>query len=212
MEKLTLNRKEELANTLTHGIGVLLAVIAIPLLISTSVNLNSLGEIIGVSIYTFSFLLVFSVSTIYHSLFEPNLKKVFKILDHISIYFLIAGSYTPFILFFSNSQSGIILLSTLWGLTLFGTVLKIFFIGKFEIVSVIIYLLMGWSILVMPSTFFELIPNLCLNLIIAGGLLYSFGVVFYMWKKLKYHHAVWHVFVLVGGGCHFVAVGLAVVN
>ena len=184
--------------------------IAIPLLISNSVNLNSLEEIIGVSIYTFSFLLVFSVSTIYHCLFEPNLKKVFKIIDHISIYFLIAGSYTPFILFFSNSQSGIFLLSTLWGLTFLGTILKIFFIEKYEIISVIIYLLMGWSILIMPSTFFEVIPNLCLNLIIAGGIFYSVGVVFYLWEKLKYNHAIWHVFVLVGGICHFLAVGLSV--
>lgn len=205
-------KKEELANTLTHGIGVLFAVIAIPLLISNSVMHNSLEKIIGVSIYAFSFLLVFSVSTIYHSVYEPDLKKVFKIIDHISIYFLIAGSYTPFILFFSNSQSGTILLITLWGLTLFGTIFKVFFIEKFEIVSVIIYLLMGWSILIMPSTFFELIPNLCLNLIIVGGIFYSVGVVFYLWDKLKYNHAIWHVFVLVGGICHFMAVGLSVTH
>jgi len=212
MKELTLNRKEELANTLTHGIGVLFAVIAIPSLISNSVMHNSFEKIIGVSIYAFSFLLVFSVSTIYHCLFDPNLKKVFKIIDHISIYFLIAGSYTPFILFFSYSQSGIILLSALWGLTLLGTILKIFFIGKFEIISVVIYLLMGWSIVVLPSTFFELIPNSCLNLIIAGGIFYSAGVVFYLWDKLKYNHAIWHVFVLVAGICHFVAVGIAVTH
>ncbi len=203
-------KQEELANSLTHGIGVLFAVIAIPLLISNSVIHNSLEKIIGVSIYAFSFLLVFSVSTIYHSVFEPDLKKVFKIIDHISIYFLIAGSYTPFILFFSNSQSGIILLATLWTLTFLGTIFKVFFIEKFEIVSVIIYLLMGWSILIMPSTFFELIPNLCLNLIIAGGIFYSAGVVFYLWNKLKYNHAIWHMFVLIGGICHFMAVGLSV--
>ena len=212
MRKLRIEEKEELANILTHGIGVLFAIIAIPLLISNSVNLNSWQEIIGVSIYTFSFLLVFSISSIYHSIFEPNFKKVFKILDHISIYFLIAGSYTPFILFFSKSISGTILISALWGLTLIGMIFKIFFVEKFDVVSVIIYLLMGWSIVFLPSTFFDLIPSLCLNLIIAGGIFYSVGVVFYLWNKLNYNHAIWHVFVLVGGGCHFAAVGLAVVN
>ena len=212
MSKLRLEEKEEIANILTHGIGVLFAIIAIPLLISKSVYFNSWTEIIGVMIYTFSFLLVFSVSTIYHSIFEPSFKKVFKIIDHMSIYFLIAGSYTPLILFFSKSLSGTILLSVLWGLSLFGIIFKLFFVERFEIVSVIIYLLMGWSILILPSTFFEAIPSLCLNLIITGGIFYSIGVVFYLWEKLKYNHAIWHVFVLVGGLCHFGAVGLAVFN
>ena len=212
MSKLRLEEKEEIANILTHGIGVLFSIIAIPLIISKSVYFNSWIEIVGVSIYTFSFLLVFSVSTIYHSIFEPNFKKVFKIIDHMSIYFLIAGTYTPLILFFSNSSSGIILLSALWGISLFGIIFKLFFIDKFEIVSVIIYLLMGWSILILPSTFFEAIPSLCHNLIMAGGIFYSVGVVFYLWRKLRYNHAVWHVFVLIGGVCHFGAVGLAVFN
>lgn len=212
MSKLVLAEKEEIANILTHGIGILFAIIAIPLLISKSVYFNNWLEVVGVSIYAFSFLLVFSISTIYHSIFDPNFKKVFKILDHISIYFLIAGSYTPLILFFSNSLSGTILLVALWGLSLFGIVFKLCFIERFEIVSVIIYLLMGWSILILPSTFFEAIPSLCLNLIIGGGILYSVGVVFYLWEKLKYNHAIWHVFVLVGGVCHFAAVGLAVMN
>jgi hemolysin III len=212
MRNLILEEKEELANILTHGMGVLFAIVAIPLLISNAVNLNSWQEIIGVSIYTFSFLLVFSMSTIYHSIFDPNFKKVFKILDHMSIYFLIAGTYTPLILFFSNSLSGTVLLSGLWGISLFGIIFKLFFIDKFEIVSVIIYLLMGWSILILPSTFFEAIPSLCHNLIMAGGIFYSVGVVFYLWRKLRYNHAVWHVFVLIGGVCHFGAVGLAVFN
>ncbi len=212
MSKLVLAEKEEIANILTHGIGILFAIIAIPLLISKSVYFNNWLEVVGVSIYAFSFLLVFSISTIYHSIFDPNFKKVFKILDHISIYVLIAGSYTPLILFFSNSLSGTILLVALWGLSLFGIIFKLFFIERFEIVSVIIYLLMGWSILILPSTFFEAIPSLCLNLIIGGGILYSVGVVFYLWEKLKYNHAIWHVFVLVGGVCHFAAVGLAVMN
>ena len=186
MSKLRLEEKEEIANILTHGIGVLFSIIAIPLIISKSVYFNSWIEIVGVSIYTFSFLLVFSVSTIYHSIFEPNFKKVFKIIDHMSIYFLIAGTYTPLILFFSNSSSGIILLSALWGISLFGIIFKLFFIEKFEIVSVIIYLLMGWSILILPSTFFEAIPSLCHNLIMAGGIFYSVGVVFYLWRKLRY--------------------------
>ena len=148
MNKLHLEEKEEIANILTHGIGVLFSIIAIPLIVSKSVYFNSWIETVGVMIYTFSFLLVFSISTIYHSIFEPNFKKVFKIIDHISIYFLIAGSYTPLILFFSNSLSGTILLFTLWGLSLFGIIFKLFFIERFEIVSLIIYLLMGWSILI----------------------------------------------------------------
>ena len=133
-----------------------------------------------------------------------------KIMDHISIYFLIAGTYTPFILIFVNNSFGMILLGVLWGLTALGTLFKTFFTGKFEIVSTVIYLAMGWMLLTGADTFFANMPYQIMALIVAGGILYSVGVIFYIWRMFTYHHAVWHLFVLGGAICHYSAVLLAV--
>jgi hemolysin III len=140
---------------------------------------------------------------------ENSLKQVFKIFDHISIYFLIAGTYTPFLLVYMNNSFGITLLSVLWGLTIAGIFFKLWFTGKFEIVSVIIYVLMGWILVVGGRRFFTHLPSSVLIFICIGGGLYSIGVFFYVWDKRLYTHAVWHVFVLTAAICHYVAVLLA---
>lgn len=208
----SLERKEELANSLTHGAGILFAVVAIPFLLLLSLRHLSVFETVIVALYAFSFLLVFTVSTAYHCVFEKETKKVLRIIDHISIYFLIAGSYTPFVFLYSQSMRGTLVLSSLWILTFVGIIFKTFFVNRFEMFSIGVYLLMGWSVIFMPSSFFENIPQHVWNLILAGGILYTAGVGFYVWQKLKFHHAIWHVFVLIGAICHFVGVGFAVVG
>jgi hemolysin III len=130
-------------------------------------------------------------------------------LDHISIYFLIAGTYTPFLLVYVNNSFGITILSILWGLTLIGIFIKVYFTGRYEILSTIIYLLMGWIMIVGGRRFFDQLPVPVLIFIWIGGGLYSIGVIFYLWDKYYYTHATWHLFVLTAAICHYVAVLLA---
>lgn len=201
---------KEIANSITHGIGLLFGIVAIPILIAMAATSGNTKGIVGASIYGFSFLMVFGFSTLYHSIPHPKVKKVLQTLDHISIYFLIAGSYTPFILAYMFNATGITMLSILWGLTFIGIFFKIFFTGKFNVVSTIIYLVMGWMLIIVLKPFIANMSTSTIALISTGGGLYTLGVVFYLWKKLTYHHAIWHVFVLAAAVCHFVAVLLTV--
>jgi hemolysin III len=203
-------RKQEQVNGLIHAIGILFGVSGVPLLTALAAIHGKPGGVIGSAIYGFSFLLLFSCSTIYHFVEEPGLKRVFEILDHISIYFLIAGTYTPFLLLYNRNAFGITLLAILWGLTLLGLIFKVRFTGKFDIVSTIIYFLMGWILIVGGRTFFSHLPVSVIVFICLGGGLYSLGIFFYLWDKRLYTHAVWHVFVLLAAVAHFVAVLLAV--
>jgi hemolysin III len=207
MESYT--RKQEVVNALIHGIGILFGVSGIPVLIAIgTVNGNTPG-IIGAGIYGFCFLMLFTSSTIFHIALEPAIRQLFKKLDHISIYFLIAGTYTPLLLVFLNNTFGITLLVILWSLTLLGIFFKMRYTGRFEIVSTIIYLLMGWIMVVGGRKFFDAMPTDVLIFICIGGGLFSIGVFFYLWDKYTYTHAIWHGFVLAGAICHYVAVLLA---
>lgn len=198
--------RKEIANSLTHGIGLLFGIVAIPILVAIAVSTGNVKGIIGASIYGFSFLMVFGFSTLYHSIPHPLVKRVLKVMDHISIYFLIAGSYTPFILAYMYNAAGFTLLSIIWGLTFLGIFFKVFFIGRFKLLSTIIYLVMGWMLIIFIKPFVATVPPSTLILISVGGLLYTFGVIFFVWEKVTYHHAIWHVFVLAAAICHFVAV------
>lgn len=198
--------QQELVNSISHGAGVLFGLVFIPLLIVIATkNINQDG-VIATCVYGFGFLMVFTFSTLYHSFQQPRAKKILKIFDHISIYFLIAGTYTPFIVIYVNNSFGMSLLVALWSLTLIGLIFKIFFTGKFEIFSTIIYLLMGLLLLVGGNTFFTAMPKSITMLIVTGGILYCTGVIFYVWKKYRFHHGVWHLFVLAAAICHYVAV------
>lgn len=200
----------ELANSITHGLGVLFGIIAIPLLIATAVKGGDSAGITGVCIYGFSFLMVFTASTLYHSANNPTIKRVMKIIDHISIYFMIAGTYTPFILYNLFDARGITIISILWGVALLGIFYKIFFIGRSQLMSLVIYIGMGWAIAFAPSDFFASLTTATTVLIIVGGLLYTVGVAFYLMKKIKYSHAIWHLFVLAASICHYIAILLAI--
>jgi hemolysin III len=196
----------ELVNSLSHGAGVLFGLICIPILIINALKNTNTAGIIATVVYGFGFLMVFTFSTLYHSFQHTRTKQLLKIFDHISIYFLIAGTYTPFIIIFVNNKFGISLLIALWSLTVMGTFYKIFFTGKFEILSTIIYVLMGLLLLAGGKTFFTAMTLSIIALIITGGGLYCAGVIFYVWKKYRYHHSVWHLFVLSAAICHYVAV------
>jgi hemolysin III len=204
----TLN--QEIVHSLIHAFGILFGIISIPILTALAAKNANVVAITGASIYGFCFLMLFTFSTLYHSFQQPQVKRVLEIFDHISIYFLIAGTYTPFLLIYLNDSFGITLLVVLWGLTLLGIFFKIFFIGRFEIVSVIIYLVMGWMLVAGGRRFFTELPADVLTFIIIGGVLYSLGVIFYLWEGFTWNHAVWHFFVLVAAVCHYVAVLLSV--
>ncbi len=197
---------KELANSITHGFGLILSIIAIPALITQVAIKSSSFVLLGVCIFGLSMLMVYTFSTLYHSFSHPKIKLVLKTLDHISIYFLIAGTYTPFIFLYEYDYLGKSLLITLWTITLFGVIFKIFFVKKFKILSTIAYVLMGGLILVFPSNILEIMPQSIFKWIAIGGVFYAVGVVFYLWKKWMYHHAIWHLFVLAGSASHFWAI------
>ncbi|MFY7841009.1 MAG: PAQR family membrane homeostasis protein TrhA [Lacibacter sp.] len=202
--------KLEIANSITHGIGILFGIAALPVLSALAATKNHTVAVVGAAVYGFSFLLVFTFSTLYHAFQNPRVKKVLNVFDHISIYFLIAGTYTPFLLNYMMNATGITLLSVLWGLTIIGIVFKLFFTGRFNYASTAVYIGMGWILLFAGRSFFAAIPWPVLTMIIIGGVLYTAGALFYLWEKLYYHHVIWHLFVLAAAICHYVAVLLMI--
>lgn len=199
-------RNQEIVNGLTAGPGILFGVSGIPVLVGLAIAHNNIPGIIGSGIYGFCFLFLFTSSTVYHFVQEPGLKKLFRIIDHISIYFMIAGTYTPFLLVYMNNTFGISLLSILWVLTALGIVFKIYLTGRYEFISTLMYVFMGWIMVVGGKQFLRDLPPTVLILIISGGLLYTVGVLFYHRDRHTYSHAVWHLFVLAAALFHFVAV------
>ena len=209
-EELPTPIKQELVNSIVHGFGIIFGVVSIPLLIAFAIKSDNTPGVIGATIYGFSFLQLFTCSTLYHGFQHAQAKRIFEILDHISIYFLIAGTYTPFLLIYMYNSFGITLLSILWSLTAMGIIFQIFFTSRFKIMSTLVYIAMGSIMIVGGRTFFENIPSEIIVMILIGSGLYLLGVIFYLWEKYPYHHAVWHFFVLAAAVCHFVAILLAV--
>lgn len=206
-----LELREEKVNAITHIVGIVFGLVSVPFLIFNACENCGQYVIAGIIIYGLSFLMVFTFSTIFHLQQEGGRNRhIFKILDHISIYFFIAGTYTPFILIFVNNNFGLTLLAILWALAIIGTIFKTFYCGRFEILSTIVYLAMGWMLLTGANAFFANMPPTVIWLIIAGAILFTVGVIFYIWRLFAYHHAVWHMMVLAGAVCHYVAVLKAV--
>lgn len=200
----------ELVNAIIHGFGIIFGIVGIPILIAFAIKSDNTRGVIGAAIYGFSFLQLFTFSTLYHSFQHVRTKYIFEILDHISIYFLIAGTYTPFLLIYMYDGFGITLLSVLWGLTALGIIFKIFFTGRWNLVSTLVYIAMGCILFVGGRTFFDSIPSTVMIMITIGGALYLLGVIFYLWEKYPYNHSIWHFFVLAAAVCHYVAILLAV--
>lgn len=202
--------KLELANSIIHGIGVLFSITAMPVLAIVTSHHHNNFVLAGAAVYGFSFLMVFTFSTLYHGFQQPVVKEAMKILDHISIYFLIAGSYTPLILNYFYNRQGIIMLSVLWSLAVCGIFFKIFFVNRFRHLSVLIYFMMGWMLIWTGNSFFNAMPMRVVVLILTGNFLYSLGLVFYLWRRWVYHHAYWHSLVLLAAICHYVAILMSV--
>ena len=202
--------EEELANAWTHGIGAVLAIVGtVFLLLETPANATE--KQVGFLVFGLSMVLLYAASTAYHSVKSQQRKSLYKKLDHIAIYFLIAGTFTPFCWVVLREEAlGINVLIAVWAIAFAGTIFKIFFTGKLEVLSLISYLGMGWLGFTLFSRLSELISPEAVNLMLYGGLCYTGGVVFYLMRKLKYHHAIWHIFVMGGTAFHFAAVYLFV--
>lgn len=206
MSKRPQTPKEELANALSHGIGLVLGLIGIPFLIQKALANPEISTILGAVAFSLGIVMVYTFSTLYHASTNPRWKSKLKVLDHISIYFLIAGSYTPMVLAVLKPDKAIIFLSILWGSVLVGTFFKLFFTGRFKILSVVIYLTMGWLAVFFVDDVLGKISFETLTWIGAGGMAYTIGVYFYIQDNKPFFHTIWHVFVLVGTISHFVAV------
>ena len=203
--------KEETINAVTHGLGAVLGTAGLALLVVSAVLRGDAWHIVSCAIYGATLVLLFTSSTLYHSCRGPRVKHAFRIVDHSSIYLLIAGTYTPFLLVNLRGGWGWSLFAVVWGLALAGIVFQVFFVDRFRLAQTLIYLGMGWLVVVAVKPLLANVPRPGLLWLLAGGLFYSLGAVFYLWKKLPYHHGIWHLFVLAGSACHYFAILLYVI-
>ncbi len=204
--------REELANRLTHGLGAALSVAGLGLLVVFSARYGDAWQVVSTAIFGTTLVLLYTSSTLYHSSRDDRRKVLLQKFDHAAIFLLIAGSYTPFLLVTLRGPWGWSLFGVVWGLAIIGVALKFWFAGRFRVVSTLIYIGMGWLVMVAIKPLMAALPAGGLKLLIAGGLCYTGGTVFYLWKRLPYQHAIWHLFVLAGSACHWVAVFFYVVS
>jgi hemolysin III len=197
---------EEIANSITHGLGVALAVAGFAVLVTLASDRGDAWQVASFSVYGVSLILLYLVSTLYHGLTNPRTKKTFKFFDHASIYILIAGTYTPFTLVAIRGGWGWSLFGVIWGLAILGILFKIKNTERWGKISAAFYVLMGWLCVIALHRMIATISTAGLIWLFSGGVLYTSGLIFYGWKKLPYNHAVWHLFVLGGSICHFVAI------
>lgn len=200
------SKAEEIANFVSHTAGAGLAILGFIMLIIRASWYNNIPALISYIIFSLGLMVLYTMSSIYHGLKPSKAKNVFEILDHSSIYFLIAASYTPFLVLGLKSNMGITLLVIQWVICIIGITFKAFFTGKFKGISTIVYLIMGWMIVFSWNELIAKISPISLGFLITGGLLYSLGTVFYMWKVCKFNHMIWHIFVILGSIAHYVAV------
>lgn len=197
---------EEVFHSVTHGIGSALSIAGLTLLVVLAIQYGDVYQIISFSIFGSSLVILYLSSTLYHGFQQPRVKQIFKIFDHSAIFLLIAGTYTPFLLVAIRGTTAWILLTIVWLIALGGILFKILYIERFQVLSVVIYILMGWLCLFVFSELIASIPVGGIIWIAVGGLFYMVGVVFYALQKIPYMHAVWHFFVLGGSISHFLAV------
>ena len=202
---------EEFANTLTHGFGLLLSVAGFVFLVMLASVKGDFWHIASSLLYGFSLVILYAASTFYHSAVSPGQKKVLQIVDHCCIYLLIAGSYTPFSLIVLREGIGQNLFIFVWVFALFGIILKVFFAARFTVLSTLSYLVMGWIGIVAVQPLFAALGFGAVALIVAGGIAYTVGVIFFAWHSIKHHHAIWHIFVLLGSIFHFLAIAIYVI-
>ena len=197
---------EELANFISHAAGGVLSVAALVILIIRAVSMGSTLDIVSFTIFGTALILMYTTSSIFHALKWNKAKEVFEILDHSVIYVLIASTYTPFLLVVIGGKEGITLLIIEWLICILGIVFKSFFVQKFVVFSTLLYIVMGWLVVFVWDSLLADLNNLSLFFLILGGVFYTIGTLFYMWRLFKYHHLVWHIFVIFGSIAHFFAV------
>lgn len=201
---------EEIANSISHGIGALLAIAAIPILTVIAVNKGGGIALFAALVYTITMLLEYTMSTLYHAIAVEKAKRVFKILDHSSIYLFIAGSYTPFCLLTLGDVGGTWLCLFVWVVALIGVACEAFWVFRPRWISAVLYLMLGWSVIWFLPSLIALLPATGLWLLLGGGICYSVGCIFYVLKKIPYMHSIFHLLVLAGSICQFLAIALYV--
>ncbi|MUU78443.1 PAQR family membrane homeostasis protein TrhA [Winogradskyella endarachnes] len=203
-------KHEEKLNAWTHGFGAVLGLVALILFIIKTDNAQP-WHLFSVIVYGLSIIILFTASTLYHSIEDEKQKHYFRIVDHVSIYLLIAGTYTPILLISLTESLGWTLFWTVWGIALFGVILKLFFTGRFEIFSTLLYLVMGWLIIFDFTNASAALGSQGVLWLFAGGLFYTVGIIFYAFHKIPYNHVIWHLFVLAGAICHFFMIYMYVI-
>lgn len=197
-------------NAITHGIGAMLSVAALVILIFVASRNGNVWHVVSFSIYGSSLILLYLSSTLYHSFTTVHLKNFFQRLDHISIFLLIAGTYTPILLTSIRGVWGWTIFGIIWGLAITGAVIRAIYLTRFRKLMVAVYLLMGWMFVFAAKQIYLNLPPISLLFLILGGIAYSTGVIFYMWRKLPYSHGIWHLFVLAGSILHFFTIYFSV--
>ncbi len=197
---------EELAHSITHGVGFFIGIAVLVLLVVFSALRKSAWEVVSCSVYGTTFILLYLGSTLYHSARRPRTRKIFKVIDHAAIYLLIAGTYTPYALAPLRGTLGWTIFGAIWGCALVGILYKAFFAGRFKALSLASYLFMGWFCIIAIKPLFDGLGTTGFIFLAAGGLCYSVGAIFYAMKSLKWSHTVWHLFVLAGSICHFFSI------
>lgn len=204
------HRIEEWINSATHGIGALLSVVGTVFLIVGASQLGDAWKVVSFSVFGASLIVLYLASALYHGTRHPKLKTAFKTLDHCAIFFLIAGTYTPFLLVNLRGTTGWTMFAVIWSLAISGVVLKVIFKHRFELARVGIYLAMGWLITFASSDLMASLNPTAFYLTIAGGVVYTIGVIFFLADRVPYMHAIWHLFVIGGSACHFAAIYVGV--
>jgi hemolysin III len=203
-------RRQELANTLTHGFGTLCGIAATGVLVTLAALKGDVFHIVGAAVFGITLVVLYSASTLYHAVPDRRVKKKLRVIDHSAIYLLIAGTYTPFTLAGVRGGWGWALFGVIWGLAAAGVVFKLFFTGRFPRVSTAIYLAMGWLVVVAAKPVLESLPGAAIVWLAIGGLAYTGGVYFYARRRMPYGHAIWHLCVMAGSTAHVVAAALLI--
>lgn len=203
--------KEEIVHSVTHGIGLLLSVLGLVTLLVYSGQYGDAWHVVSSGIYGVTLIALYASSTLYHAITIPDLKRVLQKLDHAAIFLLIAGTYTPFTLVNLRGGWGWTLFGMVWSIAIAGMVMELIVSKRYQRVSIALYLGLGWLVMIAIEPMLASVASGGLLLLLAGGLFYSLGVIFYVWKTLLYHHAIWHLFVLAGSVCHFFAVFVYVI-
>ncbi len=200
---------EEIANSVTHGLGAVLSIVGLVALIVLASRAGDARHIVSATVFGAALVLLYLSSTLYHALTAPRAKRVFKTLDHAVIYLLIAGTYTPFTLLVLRGRTGWMLFALVWALAIGGVVLEALWLDRSRLLSVLLYVAMGWVVVFFARPLSAALPGAVLGALVIGGVTYTLGTIFYSLKRVPYMHAVWHVFVLAGSAFHFAAVGAA---